>query len=253
LNNALRALEVVDFIAHQEEPPTVVQIAVALGTSRTTLYRTLQALTAEGWLEPSEEPRRYALALKSTELSVLALKRNRIRARVLPTVVDLSRCIQLTCALSFYDRGNVLFTDSIEHVGEQVVERLTGERHPAAATASGKILLAHQSAIEIERVAAQGLPRFTPQTKTTRDEILSEIERCKALGYGLSETERHSRSGGLAVAVFDRSGRAAAAFGVVSTPLTAELIERALGPALSFAARASRDLGYVESTVRAVP
>jgi DNA-binding IclR family transcriptional regulator len=78
--------------------------------------------------------------------------------------------------------------------------------------ATGKVLLAHQGADEIERRVKQA-EVFTPRTITRRDDLLTELESVRNRGYAVNVGEWRENVGGIAVPVHGRSGALIAALG----------------------------------------
>jgi DNA-binding IclR family transcriptional regulator len=63
-----------------------------------------------------------------------------------------------------------------------------GARLPAHATVLGRVLMGHLGLPELtELYPEEPLPQFTPQTPTTRSQLLKMIEHDKAQGYGTSQ------------------------------------------------------------------
>lgn len=234
------------YIAEQETEVTARQVLDALRLPKSSVYRLLDDLEAEGWLRGNGIPKRYGVSLKAVQLGLTALRNNRVREAVMPNAIDLARATGAMCAVSFYEDGDVLHTDWVQVLADRVVPIPRGERAPAASTASGKILLAHRSEEEIDRVLARGVPKLTGATKTDPDEIRAELAKSRAQGFGLSNGEHRAGSGGLSVAVFDATGAAVAALGILAPtiPVPESFIEAVLPKALAYAARASAELGF---------
>lgn len=122
-------------------------------------------------------------------------------------------------------------------------------RLPLHATAMGKALLAFESSMLLQTVAAVGLARFTPRTITNLEALRHEVTRTRLQGFATSDRELHPTACAVGVPVLDLSGTPIAAI-EVDVP---DLRERTVGhvtPALSVAARAlARQLssGMLES------
>ena len=114
-------------------------------------------------------------------------------------------------------------------------------RLPAHATALGKALLAFSSADILDRVIADGLTGFTPNTLTDPDRLRQCLAGIKLTRVAVSRWELKPGLSGVAVPVFGSGGIAAAALGLTVPNLRTDL--RTASSVLTIAARGlSREL-----------
>ena len=239
-----RYLDILMFVARSDGPVRVSDVATGTGTSRTTVYRTLESLHREGWLRAHGSPRRFSPSLRLAEIGIAVLRHNHIRDVLIPHAIDLARLTQHYCSIAFYEDGEVIHTDAVLHLSERVYTALAGARYPATTGASGKILLAYQPPEELDRVLARTITRFTDRTRTDPEEVRQDLKVCRARGYGLSDRELTDDTVGIAVPVFDAPGSAVAALAVnVLRPIEGDVAQLAR-QATSIAIRASMELGY---------
>lgn len=213
--DALLALSVLRKLAQADCPVRIGELESELNASRSSLYRITRDLAEAGWLRAEGSPTRYSVTWATIELGLSGLSRHRVRDVIIPQGIEFSRISGHGCAVAFYDRGEVIWTDRIRVTGPRVSVSLAWRRAPAACVSSGKILLAFQPQEEIRRVAEQGLPRLTERTKTTESEILADIAETYARGYGLSDRE-HTDRAGIAFPIRDGYGNALAALAVTT-------------------------------------
>jgi DNA-binding IclR family transcriptional regulator len=243
----VNGLLLVKYIARQAEPCAVSDAAREAGVSRSTAFRMVRDLEAAGWLIAHERgsTKRYSASLEVSRLGLLSLRANRIREVTLSNAIALSRAVRATCTVAFYERGNVIVTDSVDVLGERIVVALRGDRARAPLSASGKILLAHQGEEEIRRVVGDGSPAYTTFTKTKPEDIIAELAECKARGYGVANQDFRYGQGGVSFPIFDSSGHAVSAIGVrAAEPVTPEFVQRIVHDGRLHAAVASSELGY---------
>lgn len=252
----ISGLSLLAHFAAEREPQTIREAAEAVGIRKATAYRMVEDLEREGWLIASDgmSPRRYAASFEVVRIGLLALGANRVREAAMPNAIMLARTVQKTCTVAFYDRGDIVLTDSVDVLGDRVMPVPRGDRVPAACGASGKILLAFQPLDELHRVASKGLPRFTALTKTEPADILRDIELTRQRGYGLADREFNASLGGISVPVFDRDGTVAAAIGVhAGEPVSPKFIADVVEQAQLRAAVASAELGYHPASRFSIP
>ena len=107
-----------------------------------------------------------------------------------------------------------------------------GFRIPLYCSAAGKVILASQSDAEIKRfLTDREFPQLTPQTKTTFDDLWTEIMKVRADGFAISDEEFELGLRSIAVAVPDSRGQVAVAIAVslhAGRMTVAELIHNVL-------------------------
>jgi DNA-binding IclR family transcriptional regulator len=89
-----------------------------------------------------------------------------------------------------------------------------GRRTPLHCTAAGKVLAAYLPDKELDRLLAQGLARYTPQTITDPDELRMELERVRENGYALALEELEAGLNVVSAPVSDAAGRVVAAVSI---------------------------------------
>ena len=244
--DALLALSVLRKLSQADCAVRIGELENELNASRSSLYRITRDLAEAGWLKAEGSPTRYSVTWKTIELGLSGLSRHRVRDVIIPQGIEFSRISGHGCAVSFYDRGEVVWTDRIRVMGQRVSVSLAWRRAPAACVSSGKILLAFQPQDEIDRVAAEGLPQLTERTKTSADEIRRDIAETRVRGYGLSDRE-HTNRAGLAFPILDGHGNALAALAVTTNEgeTLDQMCASVLQMAKQFAELASAEMGRI--------
>lgn len=209
------SLVVLAHLANLEAPITVPELARLTGIHRASLYRTVESLTAEGWLVSEGQPRRYVLSLRLAQLGLRALRHHPVRQSLLPFATKLTLELGTPTNISFYEDGFVVVTDSLAVQNGIAVSFPEGVRIPVTANGAGKALLAFQPQAEIGRVLSRPLTRYTQRTQTDPAEVLRELELVRERGYGWAFGEYGSRLGTTGLPVRDRSGAVVAAIGFI--------------------------------------
>jgi len=242
-DGALRALAVLEKLA-SSGGLSAAELARELDMSRATVSRLLHSLNDAGWIMQQDGTKRFVTTLRLVSIASAALNNHATRSSLLPWLMELCERANLHCALCFYENATLTVTDVAEPGDAGVTTHFDGRKYPAACTAAGKILVAHQSEDEQRRVAAMGLPQFTPHTRTRPDEIWSDLQVTRAQGYGLSDREFTMKASGVSVPIFDRYDRAISALTVnIAGPISAEFISSIAPVAKSVGGRASLALG----------
>jgi len=190
-----RGLFVLKALGQTGDGATVSTLAEATGLDRAVLYRLLDTLAEEGFVTRDFETRRYRLGLAMLELGVRAGQELEVRRLAGKALRSLSDDTNETACLVVRDRDDVVVVDVMEPVGRFVqVNYRVGFRHPLGMAAHGKALLAF---------LAEG-------------ETLNELRPVRQRGVAYTRDEIEPGASGVAAPVFDHSGRAVAAVGIVA-------------------------------------
>ncbi|MBW3619565.1 MAG: IclR family transcriptional regulator [Actinobacteria bacterium] len=190
-----RGLALLTALGEHQDGATVSGLAEATGLDRAVLYRLLDTLTGEGFVTRDAESRRYRLGLSMLELGVRAAQGLEVRRLAGPPLRALSDETNETACLAVRDRDDLVVVEVIEP-GDRFVQvnYRIGFRHPLGTSAHGKALLA-----------------FLPEGQ--KDASLQAV-RQRGVAYTRDELEQGAS--GVAAPVFDHTGKAVAAVGIVA-------------------------------------
>lgn len=190
-----RGLAVLRALGGAEDGATVSALATATDLDRAVLYRLLDTLTEQGFATRDEETRKYHLGLSMLELGVAAADELEVRRLAAGALRDLMEDTRETACLAVRDRDDLVVVDIVEPRDRFVqVNYRVGFRHSLGTAAHGKALLA-----------------FLPAGSD--DASLASI-RQRGVAYTRDELEEGAA--GVAAPVFDHTGLAVAAVGVVA-------------------------------------
>lgn len=190
-----RGLALLQALGEAEDGATVSALAEATDLDRAVLYRLLDTLTDEGFVTRDPDTRKYHLGLSMLELGVRAAQGLEVRRLAGPALRSLTEDTSETACLAVRDRDDLVVVDVVEPPERFVqVNYRVGFRHPLGTSAHGKALLA-----------------FLPEG--SHDSALASI-RQRGVAYTRDELEQGAA--GVAAPVFDHSGRAVAAVGIVA-------------------------------------
>ncbi len=190
-----RGLALLTALGEQSDGATVSGLAEATGLDRAVLYRLLDTLTAEGFVTRDAESRKYRLGLAILELGVRAAQGLEVRRLAGPALRALSDDTNETACLAVRDRDDLVIVEVIEPDDRFVqVNYRIGHRHPLGIAAHGKALLA-----------------FLPDGAQNPD-----LQPVRQRGVAFTRDELEPGASGVAAPVFDHTGRAVAAVGIVA-------------------------------------
>jgi IclR family pca regulon transcriptional regulator len=117
--------------------------------------------------------------------------------------------------LAVRDGAEIVVIEQVESPRPVTVRRRLGERHPAHATAQGKVLLAHlPPAEQAALLQSMPLPAYSPRTITSRAALEAELRRTLQRGYAVNNNEMDAGLRALAVPIYEPPGQIAAALSI---------------------------------------
>ncbi len=189
----------------------VAELSARTGWSRSAVSRLLAALEDGRLVCQDPLTSRYTPGLGLVALAGAALNGNRLYGISHPHLLRLALESGETANLSIVDADQLLTIDEAPSAQPIKLSGWVGLRQPLHGSSSGKVLLAALPEERREAILAAGLPGITARTIVARDDLLRELERTQAVGYGLSQDELESGLTSVAAPVRDHTGAVVAA------------------------------------------
>jgi DNA-binding IclR family transcriptional regulator len=247
---AIQSLDILSLLASSERPLQMKEIRAGLDIPRSSAFRLVEELLAEGWLVAQGSPRRYSASWKTATLGLATVHWHPHRDLLFPQVVGMAADAGLPAHLAFYEDGWTYFSDIVEVVGGRVVHTSAAYPQQAFVTAAGRAILAHLPREEVEVQLARKVERLTKFTKTDPDELRAEIAQAHERGYAVAQDEVLVGSGGIAIALLDENRQPVASLGLHGLDrVHAGQIEPAAVILLKWARRASTLVGSRAETL----
>jgi DNA-binding IclR family transcriptional regulator len=242
----LRAVRLLKAFAPSPGELTLADLVRAVALNKTTTYRLLTALEAEGLVERGPSGDGYRLGPELLALGSRALGTSDLRQAGRSELFALAQSTRETASLEVLVGMHALILD--EAMGSHLVGTTpsVGTRWPAHATSTGKVLLAELGEEEIQAFLAEPLPALTPKTLTDPAALRRELLRVRERGYATGIEELEAGYMAVAVPVRGHGGRVVAALGIggprvrLGPERLAEIAKALLSPA----ARISERLGF---------
>lgn len=220
IHSLSRGAQILRLLADAADPLGVSEVAERLHVDPSTAYRLLVTLESHGLVQQEADTKKYGIGYGVLEVAFSLLRRLSVARIAEPYLRSVAVQTGETTHLAVRDGLLAVFVG--RHSGEGIlrVETAIGSSEPVYCTAVGKALLADYSEAELRKLlGAQSLERHTPQTVTTIDGLLLELERVRRSGYAYDDEELHPGVRCLAAPIRDHRSRIVAAFGL-STPAT---------------------------------
>jgi DNA-binding IclR family transcriptional regulator len=214
LQSVDRVLDVLEaFASDGQRDLGISECAALAGINKSTVYRILATFERRGYARQNAETGRYGLTQHWWRIGRATLGGGNVVDVAAPHMRALRDRTGETTQLAIYSgKGTGTYVNVIE--GTHAVRSVSpiGLRFPAAATSTGKALLAMQPEDERERVA-RSLKRYTDQTIVDRRVLLDELETIRREGYAVNRGEYRAEVGGIAMPLRLADGTTIAAFG----------------------------------------
>jgi len=211
----LHGLAVLDLFSRERPVIGIAEVSRQLGVHRSTASRLAATLAAAGYLEPAGELGRYRLAAKLSLLGEIAAAGNELREAALPPLRDLVARLGETGHLGVLDGPEAVTVAVVDGWQTVRMHSWVGKRSPAYCSSMGKSLLAALSRDEvIARFPDPVLSARTPNTITSRDELIRCLEEARDHGYAVDREELEPHLCCVAAPVHGRDGMVVASVSV---------------------------------------
>jgi len=233
------AFQLVELLSlHQ--PVGVGELARLADIPKSTAQRTLLALKATGWVEPSAGDRpRWRLTMRALVTSGRAnLDHRTLRSLALPVMEELRRATEETVHLTFRFQNVLVLLERLDGIKPVRYFFPYGGVSNLHSTATGKAILAGLPRSELDEFLGRPLKALTEHTLTDPDALRRDLALARERGYAVNFGGNMTHVHGVGAAIVDPRGRPFAALSV-SAPgerFTLELAER-FGPWVADAAR----------------
>jgi DNA-binding IclR family transcriptional regulator len=192
-----------------------VEVAARLGVARSTAYRYLQSLTANGFLEEGEGSG-FRLGPRVLDLARLARKSVGISELARPVMRELVAHAGVPVLLTRRTGAAVVCLEREEAGNSLRLSYERGQVLPVNAGAAALALLAWAPEGELDELLASPLPRFTDATHTNPDELRAHLADIREQGYAVSRGELDPDVLGIAAPVRGQNGTVVAAISIAA-------------------------------------
>jgi DNA-binding IclR family transcriptional regulator len=209
----LRAVRLLKALGASPTEPTLAELVRTVGLNKTTAYRLLTALEAEGLVERGTGDG-YRLGPELAALGSRALGAGDLREAARGELMALAKQTRETAHLEVRVDAETLILDEVMGSHRVGTTPSLGTRWPAHATSTGKVLLAALSDEGLDALLRWPLPALTPRTITDARALRRELSRVRDRGYATGIEELEPGFMAVAVPVYARDGHVVAALGI---------------------------------------
>jgi len=244
-STTLKALSVLEVVAASSQSISISEVAEKVHVDRSTAYRMLGTLQEAGYVTQDDATKRFKLSYKVISLSRNLMADNEITSLMHRTLRNISDATQETVGLSILDGLQTVLVQQVRGMQRVNVTFHVGDRSDLHCTSIGKVLLAYQDSLYVERVIANGLTKRAVNTITDPRELRTELHRIRTQGYATDNLELADDMRCIAVPIFESGERVIRGFSISgpATRFTLEKLDQLKIPMLEAARELSEQLG----------
>jgi DNA-binding IclR family transcriptional regulator len=215
----VRALRVLKLFDSKQAEWSLNELLEVAGLNKTTLFRLLSALEAEGLLQRSASGN-YRLGAEMIALGGRAMRHNPLREVARSLMQELAEHTKERVTLEMLvsnrdDTHAMLVLDEVKSSHLLGINQFIGSRLPIHATSTGKIVLAFLPEEELDVVLQQEFPALTGQTLTNEGALRSMLSVYCEQGYATAMSELEIGLMATAAPIFNYTGEPIAALSIV--------------------------------------
>jgi len=210
-----RGLSVLEIFSRESPSLSMTEIAEQAGLTKSTAFRVIHTLEELGYLKRDPETKRYRPGLKVLRLGFCALNSLEMGQIAQPYLKALSAQCGETTNMTVRDETDIVYV--VRNKTQQIlaVDLHLGSRLPVYCTSMGKAQLIDFSRQELVNLLGEGpYPAITPNTITTLDGLIAELETVRQQGYAINDEELAAGLRAVAAPVRGRQGNVVAAINV---------------------------------------
>jgi len=209
-----RAIALLKVFSEERPEWGLSELARAARLNKTTAYRLLTALEAEGMVTRSSLTDAWRLGNGAIAMGALALRSNDLMTAARPELETLVRETGETASLEVLVGDEIVILDGIEGPSLVGASSEVGTRWPAHATSTGKVLLAAERGPAWAGRRPRRLRKFTSRTITDPARLERELNRVRERGWATAVEELENGYVAVGAPILDHAGRALAAISV---------------------------------------
>lgn len=241
-----RAIVLMDFLAREGRWCSVTEMAGELQVHKSTVVRLLGTLQTHRLVERDLQSSKYRLGLGVLRWAGAVTDEIDIVRRAQPVCERLRSETGESVNAAIRDGDMVVNIAQSLPASSLVSQNWLGKRAPLHCTSTGKVLLAHMSDAERERIVAKPLEALTEHTVVDADRLRRELSEVRSKGYARALEELEVGLNAVAAPIWSAQGEVIAAVSVagpadrLSTERLPEVAELSKAAALDI----SRALGF---------
>lgn len=200
-------IAVLQLIADQQQPLNIAQLSTLSGYPRSTVYRILAALMAEGMVLENPRTKNFELGPRLINLASKSWEKSDIRSAAIDALQGLRDITRETVHLAVPSDTGMVYIEKLESPQAVRMTSRIGTRVTLYSSAVGKAYLAALDDTRCNKLMRSiKMQRFTEHTITDPDVLRAEIEATRKRGYAEDREENEPQIFCVGSAILDRDG-----------------------------------------------
>lgn len=246
--SAEKTMRILELLSTASQPMRLLDIAQTLDLNVSTASRFLSTLSALGYVEQEQDFSRYYLTFKLCSIANKIKSNLTVNTYASPYLHRLAQELGESVCLAIEERNQVVYID-VANGPDQLVQGMQriGSIAPMHCTGIGKLLLLNYSYADLLRLYDEkGFTRFTVNTITTVEDLVTTLEKVRQNGYAFDNEECEIGARCIALPIYDYTNRIIAGFSVTGpvSRITDAFIHTNLPLLQTIAKEISHSLGY---------
>ena len=187
-----KTFALLEYFTPQKTEWGVTELAAAIGSNKSTVYRFLSDMQKLGILYKNSSNEKYRLGLKLFELGNRVELKSAFIDKTHPALVEVAKNITETVHIGILKNEQVFYVDKVESPQGLKLSSHIGSYNPASATALGKILLAYLPKTKqlqtIDNLFVSPIP-FTKNTIIDKQLFQQELDHIRQKSYAIDREE----------------------------------------------------------------
>lgn len=212
-NTIKKAIRILELISKNRQGLTLAEISKMLSMPKSSVFDIVSTLHDEGLVYiKNEYIKNYAIGAKLYVYGSIYMKSSNLLKVSRPYVNALADKYERTGFISKCDKEQFTYVYKYESPNTRIVTANVGDHGSMHSTAVGKVFMACDAGCQVN-VDSLKMQPYTPNTLTTREELLSELESVNINGYALDDGENEAHMTCVAAPIYDYLGEV---IGVIS-------------------------------------
>ncbi|MDQ0217757.1 IclR family transcriptional regulator [Peribacillus cavernae] len=243
-----RTIAILKILSKEPKGLGITEIHQKVELPKTTVHRILSTLQKYNLVIQDKETTRYKLGMYIVNLASSILENIDLRSIARPYLEQLRDETNEVIHLCIMENDEVVYIDKFEGNQRIRISSSIGFRAMMHCTGVGKVLLAGMDETKVKQILQRkGMPKFTKNTITDPDKLLTHLDSIRNYGCAIDEIEHEEGIRCMAAPVCDYQGEVIAAISIsgVADKVTTERIEKELKAKILETSRSiSNALGY---------
>ena len=238
VGSVIKALQILNCFNYRRMEISLAQISQELNIPKSTAYNLVKTLESEQYLRKAENSSNYMPGIHLFTLGYCARNSMPIISYAIPILEDITRRTGEITSLSTVHGDNLIVLEGTYPERRSSTYTTGGKALPLNTCSAGKMILSTLPDDVIEQFARRGLAPSTPNTITTLEALMEEMQKIRSLGYAVDNEEETMGIRCASVAIYGDSGRAVGTVSISGSvrSVTDELLKTAI-PAMEKAAQ----------------